>query len=314
MKFSVDPWDPSYGTSLDTEMAASEAVVVVDIEIDPSEWSPCDPAPSATAPDAVIFVDGVRRIEARCWLNDNDGNPQVGIFASYAAGTVRCVATSAKIGEVEVGRGIYSPASGLGDVITKHAMYEAHTARDASPESLMFAVHDDMATAEVEVAERARRHNTDLIVLDGPIRKRGHIPDAIGFVKSHAVRYLPPSLDQIVDRLKPGQRTPLFRIEAQPFSRTSFYLRLPTTSDAPWAGIVRCEATGALPITQLVALADTVCVTVPRFASEAHKDARAPQNLYPIGGLERELRRRLGDQRLLYRALRLAAVEQSATV
>ena len=46
---------------------------------------------------------------------------------------------------------------------------------------------------------------------------------------------------------------------------------------------------------------------LPAFASEAHKDARAPQNLYPIGGLERELRHRLGDAELLYRALRAAA-------
>ena len=38
------------------------------------------------------------------------------------------------------------------------------------------------------------------------------------------------------------------------------------------------------------------------------KDPRAPQNLYPIAGLERELRRRLGDPALLYRSLRAAAV------
>jgi hypothetical protein len=46
---------------------------------------------------------------------------------------------------------------------------------------------------------------------------------------------------------------------------------------------------------------------LPRYASERYKEPRAPQNLYPIAGLERELRRRLGDQRLLYRALRVAA-------
>ena len=56
-----------------------------------------------------------------------------------------------------------------------------------------------------------------------------------------------------------------------------------------------------------MAIADTTCVVLPRFASEPHKDSRAPQNLYPIAGLERELRRRLGDPRLLYRALRAAA-------
>ena len=43
-------------------------------------------------------------------------------------------------------------------------------------------------------------------------------------------------------------------------------------------------------------------------ASSPHKDPRAPQNLVPIGGLERELRRRLGDQQLLYRGLRAAAL------
>jgi hypothetical protein len=54
-------------------------------------------------------------------------------------------------------------------------------------------------------------------------------------------------------------------------------------------------------------LADCSARSLPRFASAAHKDARAPQNLYPIAGLERALRARLGDQGLLLRALRSAA-------
>jgi hypothetical protein len=61
-----------------------------------------------------------------------------------------------------------------------------------------------------------------------------------------------------------------------------------------------------------VALADRIALTLPRFASEAHKDARAPQNLYPIAGLERELRHRLGDSGVLYRALRRASAMVSA--
>ena len=46
---------------------------------------------------------------------------------------------------------------------------------------------------------------------------------------------------------------------------------------------------------------------LPPLASSPHKDPRAPQNLVPIGGLERELRRRLGDQQLLFRSLAAAA-------
>ena len=43
------------------------------------------------------------------------------------------------------------------------------------------------------------------------------------------------------------------------------------------------------------------------YASVAYKDSRAPQNLVPIAGLENILRHRLGDTRVLYRALREAA-------
>ena len=46
---------------------------------------------------------------------------------------------------------------------------------------------------------------------------------------------------------------------------------------------------------------------LPPLAGIDYKDPRAPQNLVPIGGLEKILRHRLGDARLLYRSLRLAA-------
>jgi hypothetical protein len=53
-------------------------------------------------------------------------------------------------------------------------------------------------------------------------------------------------------------------------------------------------------------LADAATRAVTRFASSPIKDPRAPQNLVPVGGLERHLRHRLGDRDLLERALRLA--------
>jgi hypothetical protein len=71
--------------------------------------------------------------------------------------------------------------------------------------------------------------------------------------------------------------------------------------------VVRVECSPELSADRVVSLANLTQAVLPRFASAAYKDHRAPQNLYPIAGLERELRRRLGDQRLLYRALRVAA-------
>jgi hypothetical protein len=90
--------------------------------------------------------------------------------------------------------------------------------------------------------------------------------------------------------------------------RTSWYLQLPGTPGVPWAGVVRVECSAELPAREATRLADLTARLLPTLASAPHKDPRAPQNLVPIGGLERELRRRLGDQQLLYRALRAAAM------
>jgi hypothetical protein len=184
----------------------------------------------------------------------------------------------------------------------------------ASPrlDELMRAVHERMARAEVTIAEEARRDRSiDLIVIDGPLRGRQHIAGAVGFVKSHEVAYLPPELHRVIGALGTGERTPVFTIGTS-FSRHSWYLRLPGPVAAPWAGIVRCECSSDLSPRDAVALADTSSAVLPRFASEPHKDPRAPQNLYPIGGLERDLRHRLGDPRLLFRALRAAATRTAA--
>ena len=56
--------------------------------------------------------------------------------------------------------------------------------------------------------------------------------------------------------------------------------------------------------------ADLVSSCLPRFASAAHKEPRAPQNLTPIAGLEHRLRHLLGDPVLLERSLRLAAARE----
>ena len=90
------------------------------------------------------------------------------------------------------------------------------------------------------------------------------------------------------------------------WERHSWYLRLPSTGSAPWAGVVRVECGADLDLGEVVRLANLSQATLSRYASVEYKDHRAPQNLYPIAGLERELRRRLGNARLLYRALRLA--------
>ncbi len=114
----------------------------------------------------------------------------------------------------------------------------------------------------------------------------------------------------VVADLAAGQRTPLFVMETS-WSRYSWYLRLPHGEGHPWAGVVRLEAPADRHLDEVVRLADTTAVTLPRFASRPHRDPRAPQNLYAIAGLEAQLKRRLGDPAHLERVLRRAAASTS---
>jgi hypothetical protein len=298
VKFSVDPWDVEYGTSVELLDSESAGTIVTDIELPAGEWRAVDAGVGIEA-GCIVFVDGVRRIDARVWI---DGD-QPGICASYAAGAVRCDGR-AEITDIAVARGMFSTAPTAADIVTAKAEYPARMAASSDIAGLMLAVHERMAETEVAIASRLG--GADLIVIDGPLRGRAHIDRAVGFIKSHAVRYLPEELHAIVGMLAAGQRTPVFTIGST-WSRHSWYLRLPGPSGSPWSGIVRCECSPDLAPDAAAALANVTSAVLPRFASEPHKDTRAPQNLYPIGGLERELRHRLGDQALLFRSLQRAA-------
>ena len=62
MKFTVDPWDPSYGTSNELDpVDVSKAQIDVDVEVPAAQWAPRRPA-SPDRAERLIFVDGVRRV------------------------------------------------------------------------------------------------------------------------------------------------------------------------------------------------------------------------------------------------------------
>jgi len=288
----------------------STADVRVDVELPPAKWRPIEPPVTETPPAIILFADGVRRIDARVWIESSEGNVQPGICASYAAGVVRCDGL-AQLGPIEMGRGFFSASPAAVDIDTGFGLYRAVAVASTSPDALSLALQERMGAAEKAVAERAGGGNNDgsLLVIDGPLRGREHLRGAIGFIKTHYVTYLPPEQHRLVGSLAPGQRTPVFCMGTN-WSRFSWYLRLPAPHGGPWSAIVRCEASADLAPAAAISLANTAAAALPRFASEGHKDSRAPQNLYPIGGLERELRRRLGDQQLLFRALRVAAGRQ----
>ena len=154
--------------------------------------------------------------------------------------------------------------------------------------------------------EAASTNRDDLLVVDGPLRGKAHLARALGYVKTHSVQYLPSGLNNVVAELGTGERTPILAIGSG-WDRYSWYLRLPCLPAGPWAGIVRLEAAIDLNLAEVIAMASVTQNLLGRFASVEYKDGRAPQNLVPIAGLEKDLSHRLGLAPLLYRDLRAAA-------
>jgi hypothetical protein len=312
--FTVDPWDPAYGMAFGDELdggslQASDAELSLDLELPADQWRPVDPDLAAALPGTVLFLDGVRRIDARVWVHGNGPQPAPGIAASFAAGLVRCDDDGAHITEVLAERGLFSSAAHAADIGTRYTVYPARMAEGPGADKLSLALQQRLTGAEVELANafRARNHGgDDLLVVDGPLRGRTHLDRTVGYIKTHHAAYLPAGPAAVIGALRPGQRSPVFMMGTS-WRRSSWYLQLPGAQGAPWAGVVRLECSADLSPAQAVALADLTARLLPPLASAPHKDSRAPQNLVPIGGLERELRRRLGDQQLLYRALRAAA-------
>jgi hypothetical protein len=293
----------------------------LDVEVPESSWVPRRPAPGTTPAGSVLFVDGVRRIDARVWLTAGDGTSAQGICASYAAGAVRSEGRRAEIVEARVGRGVFARATdgfaGIDvPVGSTRLRFAAVAVATEQFEQLSIRLQEAMGELEVETAEAAGDGRAaDLVLVDGPLRALHRVPGTVGYIKHHEAGYGAPVVRTTLGRLEPGERTPVFGM-GERFRRYSWYLRLPGAGASgatyPLEGIVRCEVAARDPVDATVALADRVTVSVPRFASAAHKDPRAPQNLYPIAGLERVLRRRLGDPLVILRALRAAAAKRAA--
>jgi hypothetical protein len=303
MRFAVDPWAPDYGAAA-AELRPTRAAVDVAVECAPGSWAPRRP-PVARGPSRVRFVDGVRRVDARLWIDGPDGVPRQGVAASYAAGAVRCDPDAARIETCTVRRAVFSAAPDLAPVGTRRGTWEPRAAAAESDEELLAQVQQRMRDLEVEVA--AGLGDSDLLVVDGTLPRRSLGPHAVGYAKTHHTSYLPGEQAAVVGALGVGERTPLFLATTASLSRYSWYLRLPGGAGHPWAGVVRCEAPGDLDPAQARRLADLATATLPRYASTPAKDPRAPANLHPIADLERHLRHRLGDPALCYRALTQAA-------
>ena len=309
-RLHVEGWAPEYGAPLDvSEERIAKSPIDPTVETD--AWEPIA-GDASNAPDVVAFVDGVRRVDARLTLDDLTEGPVPGIVGSFGVGATmwdrsipRSTFSDLSVERVAVmAKGVVAELGSVGGLLLT-----AESIGGDDPSQLISHFHGRMRAAEARLSSRLAARGT-LVIADGPINELRAQP-IVGFIKTHRVTYLGPEHGGVIGRMRAGERTPLFLIAAEQFARYSWYLRLADLPDGhSWTGVVRCEAPTALGLEQVVELANCTAALLPGVASEGHIDPRAPQNLVPIAALERQLRRRLGDQGLVYRGLRAAVRSQ----
>jgi hypothetical protein len=306
----VEGWAPEYGSPLDPDEALAPSQGSVDPGVETRDWGPIEGVDDGVSP--IAFVDGVRRIDARLTLDDPLEGPVPGLCGTFAVGATLWdrAAVRSEVIDVRIERWAIL-AGGRAEVMPPVGLdpgYDTTTCPSADPDDLLKELHTRMRRAEGEAASRLAQGC--FVVADGPLNDLSARP-MVGYVKSHRVAYLDAEERAVVPQLAPGQRTPLFTI--WDYKRYSWYLRLAVLAGGhSWTGVVRCEASGRLPLEDVRVIADRTAAVLPQVASEAHLDPRAPQNLVPIAALERELRHRMGDPRLVVRALREAVMAEAS--
>lgn len=320
LKVRLDPWQPEFGPEFGgIEEQSPESPESLDIELERSAqlWSGIDPGGRAGPREPVWFIDGVRRMEARVTAKFND-QYFYGAFGAFAVGSVQLNSEQALFERFLTGRmlALSSPEQPTGEIaVARGLIYLPIRVADTEPDAPIRAIHGEMRRAEEALARELAAHEGRLVVVDGPLtfeeRMRG---SAVGYIKRVIKTYLPPPQLALLAALKPGQRTPLFALRgSRRFARISWFLRLsePRKGDSEFSGIVRLEVAEAVGVEGARSLADACGALLPELKARRALDQRAPQNLLPISALERFLRRKLGDERIIRRRLESFLVREA---
>jgi len=320
LSLRLHPWASSYEGLLEADETEEEArgpQVDPAVEVAPEQWRPLRPQ-GAAAPAALLFVDGVRRVEVG--VVGQEGERLVwGLFGSYAAGGVLCRPGAAQVVAAEVRRALVLAAADLDGQVEVPAgsvalRYRVLAIGPKGQQEVRQEVQHRMRQLEAETVAGGDlpRRDDVLVVVDGPLtflpRWAGQEVPVVGLIKSHHRLYLEGTpLAGCLGALAPGERTPLFLLltEREADRRFSWYLRLaaPPPFHHPLVGVVRLEAWAEGGKERARRLADLTALLLPSFAPPAAWDARAPANLYPVAALEERLRHRLGDYQWVRRSI-----------
>ncbi len=254
---------------------------------------------------SLVFIDGVRRTECLAYVRDEEtGESFEGAFLSLGAGALR----------IEYGR-----LNPLRESLILHRVERLffHKGGILVDELLGFrpyAVEGELSVEinrymreelEAEVALQIQREVKDSIVIcDGPLSYKLKNTSFLGLVKSIKRLYIDRSHLPLLYTLRLGQRSPILKVnyqqEEEQKDKYTWYVRL--TEHEGLHGIVRVE-TFEGNFEEVKRLANISAGVLPLFASQSFQDRRSPQNLLPIGRLEKFLRLHLGPYRIIRRQI-----------
>lgn len=300
----LDPWSTEYPVSVQAENEGpEESTIQIETAVETANWTA---QPAGPPPDTAAFIDGVRRLEARLIGMRAEGIVH-GLFASFATGAVVVKSGAASFVECRATRRLIL-TSGLIRSETMRAgntdlVFEGRAVAANNPSDLVLGLQNAMREAEWMLA---RSLSAPIIFLDGPLAYVTEPPGpVVGVVKTIHRLYLDPEHMRLAIELRTGERTPVFAIREGEKTRYSCYLRIAERRPIHhgFSGVIRLEASAAAGIDAAVALAGMSAGWLPRFASSANRDPRAPQNLTPVGALEQHLRNQMGDATIIQRAI-----------
>lgn len=301
----LDPWMPEYDGSVEIDPADGGASGV-DTTVEGLGWKALGATPVDVA-RRLYFIDGVRRTDARV-LAWNSGELVHGLLGTVAAGAVETDGRDAHYVHCQMRRflilGGGHKQSIMLDVGTVRCNFEGLASVATSPVELGGELQEQMRLLEAKVAEGVICDEA-LVFIDGPLAYIRSLGAVIGVVKRISMPYIDSDRFGLVTSLFSGERTPLFLISDGKRDRYSWYLRVGQrrSLDHVLTGIVRLEIGATVGIESARQAANASAALLTHFSSQTMRDPRAPQNLLPIGALETELRRRMGDPLIVRRAI-----------
>lgn len=304
----INPRLPDRNSIVEAEMDAAHPEEI-GYDVESTTWDAVAPLGSQNGP--IAFIDGIQNLDIGVVEDVAGERPVGGIMASYAAGAM-CIGGDPPLRHVLVERAIIlgegREHAGVTIRVGKHEMaYRPASCPGNDPIAFNQRLMDLRARLEMRVIADLGDGGGTTVVIDGRLPPIGP-SKAIGLIKTPHILPFANYAEQfqLLPKLRTGERTPILkrRRSAREFYSWFVCLRAPGPFDFSLSGVVMLEMDTSNSIAQVRRSADFTACRLPRFASDPMRDPRAPQNLLPVGELERQLRRRLGDPAIIQRAIR----------